>query len=161
MELLRCGHGSDGDLPSADWSPTKCGKRADLYAKFHAAGREDIDVRMLGRGRPFIIEIMDSFYPPAQALDRLSAALAHKNGWNVSFDFLADPKPTQPGDNTQVELLQLQSCDRAYLQHLASSAESHEKTYCCVVWMKGRVTRRAVEEFNRQYSAQGLKELAL
>lgn len=26
-------------------------------AKFHAAGREDIDARMLGRGRPFVVEI--------------------------------------------------------------------------------------------------------
>ena len=27
--------------------------------KFHGAGREDIDVRMLGRGRPFILELVD------------------------------------------------------------------------------------------------------
>jgi len=25
----------------------------------HAAGREDIDVRMLGRGRPFILELIN------------------------------------------------------------------------------------------------------
>uniref|UniRef100_M4BTH9 tRNA pseudouridine(55) synthase n=1 Tax=Hyaloperonospora arabidopsidis (strain Emoy2) TaxID=559515 RepID=M4BTH9_HYAAE len=28
--------------------------------KFHTAGREDVDVRMLGNGRPFILEILDS-----------------------------------------------------------------------------------------------------
>jgi tRNA pseudouridine synthase 10 len=28
-----------------------------LKASFHASGREDIDARMLGRGRPFVIEI--------------------------------------------------------------------------------------------------------
>jgi len=27
--------------------------------KFHGAGREDIDVRMLGRGRPFILEVIN------------------------------------------------------------------------------------------------------
>lgn len=27
--------------------------------KFHGAGREDIDVRMLGRGRPFVLELLD------------------------------------------------------------------------------------------------------
>ncbi|MEM7310926.1 MAG: tRNA pseudouridine(54/55) synthase Pus10 [Planctomycetota bacterium] len=27
--------------------------------KFHGAGREDIDVRMLGRGRPFVLELID------------------------------------------------------------------------------------------------------
>lgn len=28
--------------------------------KFHSAGREDVDVRMLGNGRPFIIEILSN-----------------------------------------------------------------------------------------------------
>ncbi|KAL6882634.1 hypothetical protein ACP4OV_011324 [Aristida adscensionis] len=32
--------------------------RGDGY-KFHAAGREDIDVRMLGSGRPFLVEILN------------------------------------------------------------------------------------------------------
>jgi tRNA pseudouridine synthase 10 len=27
-------------------------------AKFHSAGREDVDVRMLGRGRPFLLELL-------------------------------------------------------------------------------------------------------
>lgn len=27
--------------------------------KFHSGGREDIDVRMLGNGRPFAIELVD------------------------------------------------------------------------------------------------------
>ena len=27
--------------------------------KFHGAGREDLDVRMLGRGRPFVLELID------------------------------------------------------------------------------------------------------
>ncbi|KAK8916078.1 hypothetical protein KSP39_PZI022697 [Platanthera zijinensis] len=33
--------------------------RGDSY-KFHAAGREDIDVRMLGSGRPFLIEVSNT-----------------------------------------------------------------------------------------------------
>ncbi|XP_020582155.1 putative tRNA pseudouridine synthase Pus10 isoform X3 [Phalaenopsis equestris] len=33
--------------------------RADSY-KFHAAGREDIDVRMLGSGRPFLVELSNA-----------------------------------------------------------------------------------------------------
>jgi tRNA pseudouridine synthase 10 len=28
-------------------------------AKFHGAGREDVDARMLGTGRPFVVEVMD------------------------------------------------------------------------------------------------------
>ncbi|KAK9059436.1 hypothetical protein SSX86_020138 [Deinandra increscens subsp. villosa] len=34
--------------------------------KFHAAGREDIDVRMLGSGRPFLIEIQNARHLPSQ-----------------------------------------------------------------------------------------------
>ncbi|KAJ4962712.1 hypothetical protein NE237_022651 [Protea cynaroides] len=33
--------------------------RGDNY-KFHAAGREDIDVRMLGSGRPFLVEVQNA-----------------------------------------------------------------------------------------------------
>ncbi len=29
------------------------------FGKFHGAGREDVDVRMLGRGRPFVYEIVE------------------------------------------------------------------------------------------------------
>ncbi|CAN6582421.1 unnamed protein product [Malus baccata var. baccata] len=38
--------------------------RGDNY-KFHAAGREDIDVRMLGSGRPFLLEIQNARLVPS------------------------------------------------------------------------------------------------
>ncbi|HKE01310.1 MAG TPA: tRNA pseudouridine(54/55) synthase Pus10 [Planctomycetota bacterium] len=34
-------------------------------SKFHGAGREDIDVRMLGTGRPFILEVLNPKHPMA------------------------------------------------------------------------------------------------
>nr|KYP65732.1 Putative tRNA pseudouridine synthase Pus10 [Cajanus cajan] len=34
--------------------------------KFHAAGREDIDVRMLGPGRPFIVEVQNARHIPSE-----------------------------------------------------------------------------------------------
>nr|KAJ0220346.1 hypothetical protein LSAT_V11C200052940 [Lactuca sativa] len=37
----------------------------DSY-KFHAAGREDIDVRMLGSGRPFLVEIQNARFVPSE-----------------------------------------------------------------------------------------------
>ncbi|KAJ6399683.1 hypothetical protein OIU77_020271 [Salix suchowensis] len=36
--------------------------------KFHAAGREDIDVRMLGSGRPFLVEVQNARKVPSEAL---------------------------------------------------------------------------------------------
>ncbi|KAJ8538155.1 hypothetical protein K7X08_014695 [Anisodus acutangulus] len=41
--------------------------QGDNY-KFHAAGREDIDVRMLGTGRPFLVEIQNACLVPSEAL---------------------------------------------------------------------------------------------
>ncbi|KAL3641651.1 hypothetical protein CASFOL_012466 [Castilleja foliolosa] len=41
--------------------------RGDIY-KFHAAGREDIDVRMLGTGRPFLVEIQNARQSPSDVL---------------------------------------------------------------------------------------------
>jgi tRNA pseudouridine synthase 10 len=35
------------------------------YGKFHGAGREDLDVLMLGRGRPFVFEIVGARNPAA------------------------------------------------------------------------------------------------
>ncbi|KAK6939034.1 hypothetical protein RJ641_032542 [Dillenia turbinata] len=36
--------------------------------KFHAAGREDIDVRMVGSGRPFLVEIQNARHIPSELL---------------------------------------------------------------------------------------------
>ncbi|XP_002510624.2 tRNA pseudouridine synthase Pus10 isoform X2 [Ricinus communis] len=41
--------------------------QGDSY-KFHAAGREDIDVRMLGSGRPFLVEIQNPRQLPSETL---------------------------------------------------------------------------------------------
>ncbi len=42
---------------------------ANSQMKFHAAGREDVDVRMLGKnGRPFVLEIFDARKRPLQML---------------------------------------------------------------------------------------------
>ncbi|KAJ6998910.1 hypothetical protein NC653_014917 [Populus alba x Populus x berolinensis] len=41
--------------------------QGDSY-KFHAAGREDIDVRMLGSGRPFLVEVQNARKVPSKAL---------------------------------------------------------------------------------------------
>ncbi|MCO5571242.1 hypothetical protein L7F22_024978 [Adiantum nelumboides] len=56
--------------------------KGDSY-KFHASGREDIDVRMLGRGRPFMVEIINAPVLPAKAeIQKLEGAINNlKEGW--------------------------------------------------------------------------------
>ncbi len=58
-------------------------------AKFHGMGREDIDVRMLGNGRPFVIELID---PKRRFIDLKEAELlVNSNGKGkvkvIGFDF--------------------------------------------------------------------------
>ena len=44
--------------------------------KLHASGREDIDVRMLGTGRPFYLQIVNGRRVPTQAqLDQIQAGI--------------------------------------------------------------------------------------
>ena len=46
--------------------------------KFSSAGREDIDVRMLGGGRPFAFEIVNARHEPSSSHD-WSGAMARMN----------------------------------------------------------------------------------
>lgn len=59
--------------------------KGDSY-KFHAAGREDIDVRMLGPGRPFIVEISNArFIPASSEMAKLEIEInSLKEGWSRS-----------------------------------------------------------------------------
>ncbi|OAE33883.1 hypothetical protein AXG93_3037s1060 [Marchantia polymorpha subsp. ruderalis] len=65
--------------------------KADNY-KFHAAGREDIDVRMLGTGRPFIIELLNARrIPSASEIEKAELDInGQKEGWvsNLSSHYL-------------------------------------------------------------------------
>ncbi|KAG2303392.1 hypothetical protein Bca4012_062156 [Brassica carinata] len=58
----RMGEASVEELIGGNILPACLG---DSY-KFHAAGREDIDVRMLGSGRPFLIEVQNARKCPSQ-----------------------------------------------------------------------------------------------
>lgn len=46
--------------------------------KFHGAGREDMDVRMLGEGRPFVLEVLRAKQPQVD-LEELAAEVNRRN----------------------------------------------------------------------------------
>ena len=50
--------------------------------KFISAGREDIDVRMLGEGRPFVLELLNPRHlrHPQSALDAIQAEINATHG---------------------------------------------------------------------------------
>lgn len=94
-------------------------------AYLHAAGREDIDVRMLGQGRPFIME----FVNPKRALsvgtqiEQMQALT--KNEWVYCHQF--------------------KLVDRSFFDSLKEIETSKAKSYSCLVWVKRRITPQDCE----------------
>ncbi len=64
--------------------------------RFHAAGREDVDVRMLGRGRPFVMEVL---YPRRRSFDPEALAGEVRR----RFGHLVDVSEVDAGDGSDVE----------------------------------------------------------
>lgn len=81
-----------GDWGEANPSPTIIGcpmsegSSQPTCHPFHP-GREDIDVRMLGEGRPFILEVHNARrrVPPAEQLQQLEARVAAVSGWVAAW----------------------------------------------------------------------------
>jgi tRNA pseudouridine synthase 10 len=84
----------------------------------HAAGREDIDVRMLGTGRPFIFE----FVNPRRAIS------CHKviETLKVESEFVRAPD--------------LKIVDMNFFDHLKEVESQKAKRYAAVVWLVRDIT---------------------
>eukprot|EP01059_Diplonema_ambulator_P012848 TRINITY_DN23317_c0_g1_i1.p1 TRINITY_DN23317_c0_g1~~TRINITY_DN23317_c0_g1_i1.p1 ORF type:complete len:506 (+),score=157.62 TRINITY_DN23317_c0_g1_i1:173-1519(+) len=91
-----------------------------LYGiKFHSAGREDIDVRMFGSGRPFMLEIPEPalFYWDDEQLRKLEEMVNVREG----------AAEVVPGSFKTVSY--------EHFATLAEASESKQKKYRCVVWI--------------------------
>ena len=84
--------------------------------KFHGAGREDIDVRMLGRGRPFVFEIVG---PRRAGVDlvALLAAFHVEEGHRVQCD------PFVIVDRARVVAIKDAQCAKSYRVGVAIDTE--------------------------------------
>jgi hypothetical protein len=98
---------------------------------FHSAGREDMDVRMLGKGRPFLVELHDAKVAPSE---ELFAQIAHwvntSQGRNCNGD---------------VQIDGLVATDQHAIPLMQEGAEDKEKDYACVVWTKQWLTRQQIQ----------------
>ena len=91
--------------------------------KFHSAGREDMDVRMLGSGRPFVLELLDSKKDPAlQEAGYFTTMQASINQHN----------------NGDVEIQQLRVGGSTCMSDMLDGAAFKQKTYLCLVQLTGR-----------------------
>ena len=90
--------------------------RAD-GCKLNSAGREDMDVRMLGGGRPFILEVHNPRSPvvSAEALAEMEAAL-------------------ESADDGVVTATGLHVSDREAYRGMHEGSEEKEKAYTAVCW---------------------------
>ena len=101
-------------------------KPADDIAYLHAAGREDIDVRMLGTGRPFIFEVMD----PKRAIS--------------SGKQMKDLKV----DSQLVKCSNFTIVDNSFFDSLKEIEGSKAKRYCSIAYFKDGVTTEDCQYLN-------------
>jgi len=86
---------------------------------FHACGREDIDVRCLGNGRPFVLKIHGSErVVDVELLKQVEGAINSAKGLNKHFD---------------VSVRNLSACDISIWTGMQALAEQKRKSYTCVV----------------------------
>lgn len=90
-----------------------------VKTSFHASGREDIDARMLGNGRPFVIEITQ---PKRRFLDLKKLE-----------------KVVNEGAEGKVEVANLQLADKNVVRKL-KKAESAQKEYHVVIGFESKIS---------------------
>lgn len=92
--------------------------------KFHGGGREDIDARMLGEGRPFVVEIKE---PKKRKLDLASL--------KIEINRLAEGN---------VEVSDLEWSDRETVRSIKALAQVKEKIYRLIVETKDMVAPETI-----------------
>ncbi|KAI5055744.1 hypothetical protein GOP47_0029265 [Adiantum capillus-veneris] len=102
--------------------------KADSY-KFHASGREDIDVRMLGRGRPFLVEIINAHsLPVKEEIQKLEITInTLKEGW--------------------VKVRNLQFVGNDARSHMLEGESEKQKQYTAVIWLSKHVSDAEIGVF--------------
>ncbi len=90
--------------------------------KFHGAGREDVDARMLGNGRPFVLEIIK---PGKRTADLSNLERAINLKWGQS-----------------IEILDLKYSERREMQRIKT--KKFDKTYEVVIAYRGAVGEEAI-----------------
>jgi len=83
---------------------------------FIAAGREDIDVRMLGEGRPFVVNLLNA--------KRVKVNHAEIEEVQARINLEADG---------MVEVTRLRRVEKRFCEVIKATEETKRKSYCCVV----------------------------
>jgi len=111
-------------------------------SKFHGAGREDIDVKMLGSGRPFVLELIN---PKVRALDLKKI----QNKVNKS-------------NKRKIKVNDLQYSSKERVKNLKLSAENTKKVYNAIVFSKKAISKSQfdvlLKKLKSVYEKQNLQQ---
>lgn len=138
--------------------------------RIHPCGREDINVRCLGNGRPFAVQIRNSTLIPGEICCPLASGVT---GVGAEASLLL-PLPVEDADRCDhfqlllnsakqyvncgmglnsekdVELLLLRVADRSTWETMQAVAEDKRKGYTCLVWSERSLTRRDLLQLERR-----------
>ena len=98
--------------------------------KLISAGREDMDVRMLGDGRPFVLEIED---PRVQS---------------ISADQIRAIEAELSSGEKGVVVRDLRACCRQVVDAMKEGEAEKRKTYKAVVWMSAKISDDTLNRLN-------------
>jgi len=102
-------------------SPEFLNKSRAESSKFHGAGREDIDVRMLGKGRPFVLELIKPKIRFLE-LDRLQ-------------------KKVNKRQKKKVRINDLKYSNKEQVKNLKLDAENTRKVYRALTYSNEKITK--------------------
>jgi tRNA pseudouridine synthase 10 len=100
--------------------------------KFHAAGREDVDVLMLGHGRPFVVEISE---PRVRKPDLASLT-----------------KRINKESKKRIKVQELKITNREHSQKLKEDASSNIKEYLAIIQTDGPVQKTELSRVEGELS---------
>ena len=96
--------------------------------KFNAGGREDRDVRMLGKGRPFMLEIIN----PKKNME--------KNIKEIEEEINKSSK--------YIKINNLEKCSKEYTENIKKAEINKMKIYSCFVWVKKELDDNDINKLN-------------
>jgi tRNA U54 and U55 pseudouridine synthase Pus10 len=129
--------------------------------RIHPCGREDINVRCLGNGRPFAVQIRNSTLIPGEICCPVEASLLlplpvedadRCDHFQLLLDSAKQYVNCGMGLNSEkdVELLLLRVADRSIWETMQAVAEDKRKGYTCLVWSERSLTRRDLQQLERR-----------
>ena len=123
-------------------SPEFVNKASAEGSKFHGAGREDIDVRMLGKGRPFVLELKN---PKARTLDLNKIQ-----------------KKVNKRNKKKIKVSDLEYSNKERVKNLKLNAENTKKVYEALVVSKEKISKVDFDDLLKKlkliYDKQNLQQ---